>query len=91
MIEKIRGKFHFFKYTYYTHIDQLYEAHRWTKNLCKSHLNLQAYVTSQDSITDLQLSLTNVRHIGNTIYANPSLIVSDMVTEIEEVDLDEEA
>lgn len=36
------------------------------------------------------MQLTNVRSFGNTLLATPSFVISDMVSEIEEIDLDDE-
>jgi hypothetical protein len=54
----------------------------------KNNFNsLRNFVLTEDSVSDLNLSLSNFTGEGSTIQGNPMLTITDMIGEIEEVDM----
>lgn len=53
--------------------------------------SLRNFVLTDDSVSELNLSLANFKSDGGSFIGNPTLTITDMIEEIEEVDVGEDA
>lgn len=90
-ISKIKGKPYFLKLSSYSTVNlEMHKKIGW--HGIKNNLNaLRNYVLVEDSLADMNISVTNIKGDGDSIVLNPTLTITDMIAEIEEMDMGEDA
>lgn len=90
-ISKIKGKPYFLKLSSYSTVNlEMHKKIGW--NGVKNNLNaLRNYVLVEDSLADMNISVTNIKGDGESFVFNPTLTITDMIAEIEEMDMGEDA
>ena len=90
-ISKIKGKPYFLRLSIFTKVTkEMYE--KIGEEGITNNLNaLRNFVLIDDSITEMNVSLSNIKDQGNSFVGNPTLTIDDMIGEIEEIDTGEEA
>ena len=86
-LSKIKGKPYFLKMTAYTTVTKEMNEQVGEKGVRNCMNALRNYVATADSVSDLNLSLSNVKGELNNFSGNPTLTITDMIEEIEEVDM----
>ena len=85
-INKIRGKPYFLRLTIYTIVTPLM-SEKVGREAAKNNLDsLRNYVLLEDSISEFNISLSNIQNNPNSIGGNTTLTITDMLGEIEELD-----
>lgn len=90
-ISKIKGKPYFLRLSVYTKVtEEMYE--KIGEEGIKNNVNsLRNFVLVDDSLTEMNVSLSNIKGEGENLTGNPTLTITDMIGEIEEVDMGDDA
>ena len=89
-IDKIKGKPYYLRLTAYTTVtaDMI---RKLDPEYIKNNMNcLKNYVLTSDSVAEMSISLSNLVDTGASLEAVPTLTITDLIAEIEEVDVAED-
>lgn len=90
-LSKIKGKPYFLKMEVFATVTKEMDEKVGEKAIKNSLNSLKNLVATEDSVSELNISLSNIKGELNSFNGNPTLVVTDMIAEIEEVDVGEDA
>jgi hypothetical protein len=89
-LTKIKGKPYFLKMTAFTTVNNEMQEKMGEEGIMNNFNSLRNFVLTEDSVSELNVSLSNVTGEMSGIHGNPMLTITDMIREIEEVDMAED-
>lgn len=85
-LQKIKGKPYFLRLCAYTTVTQEMFVKMGDEGVQNNFNSLRNFVLTDDSVSELNLSLANIKSDGGSFIGNPILTITDMIEEIQEVD-----
>jgi len=84
---KIKGKPYFLKLVAYSTVTAEMSEKVGEEAIKNSYNSLRNFVTIEDSVSELNVSFSNLKTEGSTLSGTPTLTITDMIGEIEEIDM----
>jgi hypothetical protein len=90
-LSKIKGKPYFLRLSYYSSVSEEMVRAVGEENVKTNVSALRNYVITEDSISEMNISLSNIRSDAQGMQCNPYINMTDLIGEIEEIDMGEDA
>jgi len=90
-LSKIKGKPYFLRLSVFTTVTEEMSTKAGSEVIRNNINSLRNFVVTEDSISELSVSLSNIKGEGNSFIGSPQITITDLLGEIEEVDMGEDA